>query len=73
MMFTNTETPIESVQNNYNLPHKDSYTLCCSMWLFIHGIAYTCASGITIINKEEIEKLVNDTFESILQRSRRTK
>ncbi len=73
MMFTNTETLIESVQNNYNLPHKDSYTLYCSMWLFIHGIACTCASGITIIIKEKSGKLVNDTFESILQRLRRTK
>lgn len=72
-VFTNTEALIESVQNDYKLSREDAHTLCCSMWLFIHGLACTCASGMTLFIESEVEKFVNDTFEAILQGLRRTK
>jgi hypothetical protein len=67
-VFTNTDNLIASVQEDYMLSREDSHTLCSSMWLFIHGIACLCATGMTQFIEAEVEDLVNDTFESILSK-----
>jgi AcrR family transcriptional regulator len=65
-MFTNTEELITSVQSDYNLSHEAAFTLCTSMWFFIHGIACLCATGMSEFNEVEMTTLVNVQFERIL-------
>ena len=71
VVFTNTDSLLVSVQKDYNLTRTDAYTLCSSMWLFIHGIACTCACGMTLFIEPEVKKLVDTTFEAILQNLRK--
>jgi len=72
-VFTNTDNLIASVQKDYKLSREDSHKLCSSMWIFIHGIACLCATGLTQFMEAEVEALVNDTFESILSKLNKLK
>jgi AcrR family transcriptional regulator len=67
-VFSNADGLVVSVQVKYSLSREDAHTLCSSMWLFIHGVACLCATGMTQFIEAEVEALVNSTFDSILSK-----
>ncbi len=67
-VFTNTGDLIASVQRDYALSFENAQKLCVSMWLFIHGIASLCATGMTNFIEDEVKLLVNETFDNTLKK-----
>ena len=56
-----------SVQNGYGLGKKDAENLYRHLWIYTHGIAVLCATGMCSFTAEEISKMMTEVFVSLLK------
>lgn len=65
------EDILRSVQEPYQLSEKDAKRLYCHMWIYTHGIAVMCATGVCNFTKAKIGELLTDVFISLLEKIKR--
>lgn len=65
------EDILRSVQEPYQLSEKDAKQLYCHMWIYTHGIAVMCATGVCSFTKAKIGELLTDVFISLLEKIKR--
>ena len=62
----NSDKILASIQEEYKLPKDASYKLYQNMWIFTHGIACLCATGVGNFLDDESSALLTEVFTSIL-------
>jgi AcrR family transcriptional regulator len=62
----NSENILASIQEPYGLSREESYRLYQTMWIFTHGIACLCATGVSKLSDEEVELRLGDVFRGLL-------
>lgn len=62
----NSESIITSIENTYKLSREFAYRLYRSMWIYTHGIACLCATGVSRLSEVEASELLTEAFTGIL-------
>jgi len=62
----NSDRILESLQNTYGLSRELACRLYQNMWIFTHGIACLCATGVSGITEADASKRLTDTFSGLL-------
>jgi len=57
---------LSSIENAYGLSRELSYRLYQSMWIFTHGIACLCATGVGHLTEDETSCLLTEVFTGLL-------
>lgn len=63
----NYEAILSSVKNSYNLSDEDSEKLYRHLWIYTHGIATLCATGMCAFTMEETGKMLTEVCIAILK------
>ena len=58
----NSEKILASVQTSYGLSRDIAYYLYQNMWIFTHGIACLCATGVSRLTEEEADARLTEMF-----------
>lgn len=58
---------LKSVQEPYHLDQKNALRLYQHLWIYTHGIAALCATGVCSFSDEEIDRMMTEVFVSILK------
>ncbi len=66
-MFNNMDDLINAVHKDYAISIEDSFTLCSTMLIFIHGIACLCATGMSSFDEKEMAAAVEGQFTAVLK------
>ena len=61
------EAILRSVEDHYHLPREDAKWLYEHLWIYSHGIATLCATGMYDFTPEEIEKQLTEVFVGLLK------
>lgn len=62
----NYETILTSVKDDYGLDDASAHKLYQHLWIYSHGIASLCATGMCRFTGEEIGKMMTEVFDSLL-------
>lgn len=62
----NYEKILLSIQKGYGLNEKSAEKLYRHLWIYTHGIATLCATGMCRFTKEEIGEMVTEVFSGLL-------
>jgi AcrR family transcriptional regulator len=62
----NSERILASVQNSYGLSREQSYRLYQNTWIFTHGIACLCATGVSTLSEDEVSNRLTEAFTGLL-------
>lgn len=62
----NYELILGSVRDDYKISDVLALRLYKHLWVYTHGIASLCATGMCRFSKEEISEMVTDVFSSLL-------
>jgi AcrR family transcriptional regulator len=62
----NSERILASIQEPYRLSREQSYRLYQNMWIFTHGIACLCATGVTSLSEDEVNHRLTEVFTGLL-------
>jgi hypothetical protein len=57
----------------YGFSKEVSYGLYRSIWIFTHGIACLCATGVSFLTEEEASELLTEVFTGLLVKMKREK
>lgn len=68
----NYEQILSAVRDEYKLDDLSALKLYKHMWVYTHGIASLCATGMCGFTGEEISEMVTDVFSSLLVKYRKT-
>lgn len=63
----NYEKILLSIENQYALGRQLSQRLYLHLWIYTHGIAVLCATGMCSFTTEEISQMVTQVFLSLLK------
>ena len=66
----NYETILESLMNGYGLQEKEALKLYQNIWIYTHGIASLCVTGVCLFTQEEIDDMLTDVFISLLKKTK---
>lgn len=58
---------LKSVKDGYGLSDENSLKLYRHLWVYTHGIATLCATGMCIFSDEEIGNMLTEVFVSLLK------
>ena len=58
---------LRSVEEPYHLQREDAKRLYQHLWIYSHGIAALCATGMYSFTQEEIEKQLTEVFIGLLK------
>lgn len=61
------ESILLSIENSYGLDTASSKRLYLSMWIYTHGIATLCATGVCGFTAEKISEMMTEVFVSLLK------
>lgn len=61
------EEILESIQNDYKVDKSLAEKLYHHLWLYTHGIAALCATGMCRFTGAEISSMITEVFTSILK------
>ena len=64
---------LRSVEKPYHLQRKDAKRIYEHLWIYSHGIATLCATGMYAFTPEEIDKLLTEVFIGLLQKTKAEK
>ncbi len=67
LIDSNFEDILLSVQEGYGLDRPTAYNLYKHLWIYTHGIATLCATGMCRFTGEEIGKMISEVFISLLK------
>jgi AcrR family transcriptional regulator len=62
----NSERILASVQKVSGLSKEQSYRLYQNTWIFTHGIACLCATGVSTLSEDEVSNRLTDAFIGLL-------
>lgn len=62
----NYETILKSVMDGYGLQEQDAMKLYQNIWVFTHGIATLCATGVCLFTEEETNEMLTEVFTGLL-------
>lgn len=63
----NYEEIFDSVKNGYNLDDDHAEMLYQHLWIYTHGIATLCATGMCVFSPQELDKKISEVFKSLLR------
>lgn len=63
----NYEVILASVKEDYGLDEMSAHRLYQHLWVYAHGIASLCATGMCRFTGEEIGKMMTEVFDSLLK------
>jgi AcrR family transcriptional regulator len=58
----NSEKILLSIQEPYGLSRENAYNLYQNMWVYTHGLACLCATGVSHLSEEEVSARLTDVF-----------
>ena len=67
------EEILKSVQEPYALQKEEAKKLYQHLWVYTHGIATMCATGVCTFTGEEVQNLITEVFISLLEKIKRSK
>lgn len=59
---------LRSVEEPYHLSREDAKRIYQHLWIYSHGIATLCATGMYTFTPEEIEGQITEVFKGLLQK-----
>lgn len=62
------DTILRSVEEPYHLCREDAKRIYQHLWIYSHGIATLCATGMYAFTPEEIEEQLTEIFKGLLQK-----
>jgi AcrR family transcriptional regulator len=62
----NSDRILASIQKPYGLSKKKAYRLYQNTWIFTHGIACLCATGVSTLSEDEISNRLTEAFTGLL-------
>lgn len=62
---------LASIRNCYPLNQEDSEWLYRHLWIYTHGIAVLCATGLCAFTEEEIGRMLTEVFTALLKEVRK--
>ena len=62
---------LASIRNCYPLNQEDSEWLYRHLWIYTHGIAVLCATGLCAFTEEEIGRMVTEVLTALLKEVRK--
>ena len=62
----NYEAILKSVKDGYALSEEDALRIYQNIWVFTHGIATLCATGVCLFTEEESDAMLTEVFISLL-------
>ena len=62
----NSSKILSSIEETYSLSRELSYRLYQRMWIFTHGIACLCATGVGYLTDDEASALLTEVFTGLL-------
>ncbi len=62
----NSDRILAAIRQSYGLSEEQSYRLYQSLWIFTHGIACLCATGVSRLSEEEADRLLTETFTGLM-------
>jgi AcrR family transcriptional regulator len=62
----NSERILTSIQEPYGLSREQSYRLYQNTWIFTHGIACLCATGVSTLSEDEVSNRLTEAFTGLL-------
>ena len=57
---------LESIQTSYGLKPKPAEKLYRHLWIYTHGIATMCATGLCSYTMEQLGEMMSEVFKSLL-------
>jgi len=73
MIDGNSDKIMASIQEAYGLSQALSYKIYQAMWIFSHGIACLCATGVSRLTEAEARELLTEAFMGLLTKVKGTK
>ena len=67
----NSDRVLSSIEKTYGLSREVSYSLYQSMWIFTHGIACLCATGVGRLTDDEASSILTEVFTGLLMKIKR--
>lgn len=64
---------LRSVEEPYHLEREDAKRIYQHLWIYSHGIAALCATGMYVFTTEEIEKQLTEVFIGLLKSNSQSK
>lgn len=64
----NFEMILRSVTEPYGLQEKEALRLYQNIWIYTHGIATLCATGVCMFTEEETDEMLTEVFISLLMK-----
>lgn len=58
---------LQSITDNYPVSDEDAVLLYRHLWVYSHGIATLCATGMCRFSDEEISQMLTEVFTSLLK------
>lgn len=62
----NSERILASLQEPYQLSREQAYRLYQNMWIFTHGIACLCATGMSHLTEAEVSTRLTEVFTGLM-------
>ena len=62
----NSDSILASIQKSYGLSREQSNKLYQNMWIFTHGIACLCATGVSRLTEDEVSEWLTEVFTGFL-------
>ena len=62
----NSERILGSIRQPYKLSQEQAYRLYQNMWIFSHGIACLCATGISRLTEDEVSARLTEVFTGLM-------
>lgn len=62
----NSERILASIQEPYGLSQEEAYKLYQNMWIFSHGIACLCATGVSRLTEDEVSERLTEVFTGLM-------
>ena len=62
----NSDRILSSIEKAYGLSRELAYRLYQSMWIFTHGIACLCATGVSLLTEDETSNQLTEVFTGLL-------
>lgn len=62
----NSEIVLASIQETYGFSREISKRLYQTLWIFTHGLACLCVSGLSRLSEDEVSGLLTDVFTGML-------
>ncbi|MCM1156363.1 MAG: WHG domain-containing protein [Roseburia sp.] len=69
----NYEAILQSVRDGYGLEEQEALRLYQNIWIFTHGIATLCATGVCQFTEEETDERLTEVFTSLLMKVKKEK